>query len=128
MVFAHPNPVHTWHTITSDNGDWQGKLQMINQGGDFVTPQGNLLHAFNISPTTHQDYGFSFNRGDDFDVAYTLTLTQKNNSDNFFQSKACVYVVTASGPAKPDIRVSEFNGAKCRYTVVSGRGENFEVS
>lgn len=128
MVFAHPNPVHTWHTIKSTNGEWQGKLQMLNETGNFVTPQGNLLNAFRISTATSQDYGFSFDRDVDFDVAYTLTLTQKSNGDGFFQSKACVYVITAAGPANPDIRASAFNGAICHYTVISGRGENFEVS
>ena len=125
---TYANPVHTWHTISSKRGEWNARLQMINQGGGFVTPQGESINAFQISPGHTQDYGFSFDRGDDFDVAYTLTLTEKNNGYAFFQSKACVYVITARGPANPDIRVSEFNGAQCHYTIVSGRGEDFEVS
>ena len=26
-------PVHTWHTIRALDGNWTGKLQMLNEGG-----------------------------------------------------------------------------------------------
>lgn len=128
LVYAYPNPPHTWHIIKSIDGAWEGKLQMLNQGGAFVTRDGTLIKHFTIHPQQSLEYGFSFDRGDDFDVAYSLTLTQKKNKHQYFESKACVYVITASGPAKPDIRVSSFNQADCKYNVVHGKGEDFEVS
>ena len=124
---GNPTP-HTWHTVTAASGTWDAKLQMLNQGGSFVTHDGLVVNGFSISPTHTQDYGFIFNNGDDFDVAYTLTMIEKSAHALRFQSKTCVYVITASGPAKPDIRVSSFNGAKCDYNVVHGRGEDFTVS
>jgi hypothetical protein len=123
------NATHTWHTVSSANGTWQAKLQMLNEGGNFVTRGGAAITTFNISPGNPQDYGFVLDAGDDFDVAYTLTLTQNDQKNaRQFVSKACVYVITARGPAQPDIRVSHFNGAECNWSLVKGVGENFSVS
>ncbi|CAE7431716.1 ANKRD17, partial [Symbiodinium sp. CCMP2456] len=44
-----------------------------------------------------------------------------------FTSMACVFVITAKGPAQPDVRVETFNGAICRWQVNPGYGENYEV-
>lgn len=128
VAYAEPTPIHTWHTVSSKHGAWQATLQMLNQGGKFVTPSGTPLTTFTITPSNPQIYGFGFDQSDDFDVAYTLTLVDTSKSKQHFQSKACVYVITASGPAQPDIRASAFNGATCNYHVVHGRGENFEVA
>lgn len=119
---------HTWHTVRAENGTWDAKLQMLNQGGSFVTRDGVSLNNFTINPAKTLDYGFIFYDGADFDVAYTLTMIERNSDNLRFQSKTCVYLITASGPAKPDIRVSSFNGAKCDYRVVHGKGEDFMVS
>ncbi|VVC76515.1 hypothetical protein AQUSIP_18280 [Aquicella siphonis] len=119
---------HTWHTVTSDEGVWDARLQMINQDGGFEARDGSALSAFTISPGKPQEYGFSFAKNADFDVAYTLTLTQRSSDRMHFSSKACVYVVTASGPARPDIRASSFNGAICEWKTVPGVGEDFIVS
>jgi len=127
MAESHSKP-HTWHTVRALDGQWVAKLQMLNESGSFVTREDTALTAFTLSPSHSQDYGFKFAPGADFDIAYTLTLTQTNAAMTpQFVSKACVYVVTASGPAKPDIRVSSFNGAKCDWNVVAGIGEDFTV-
>lgn len=125
-VLAESPTPHTWHTVATAAGQWVGKLQMLNQGGHFITHDGGKVNKFEISPEQALDYGFIYDRGDDFDVAYTLTLVEKSERPAF-QSKACVYVITAAGPANPDVRVSSFNGARCDYKVVKGRGENFIV-
>ncbi len=41
---------------------------------------------------------------------------------------ACQFDVSAKAPADPDVRVEQYNGAKCNYTINEGVGENFEVS
>ena len=126
-ALAEGKTPHTWHTVSTASGTWEAKLQMLNQGGSFVTREGALINDFAISPSHSQDYGFIFDDGDDFDVAYSLTMVEKSSNALLFKSKACVYVITASGPAKPDIRVSSFNGAKCDYKVIHGVGEDFMV-
>lgn len=118
-------PVHTWHTVSATNGSWQARLVMMNENGKFYNRAGSPIWDFNVNSSTPYDYGFGFERGSDFDIAYTLTVIEKTKPS--FVSKACVYVITASGPGKPDIRTSSFNGAKCDYKIVSGVGEDFIV-
>lgn len=121
---------HTWHTVSANEGAWEARLQIINEGGSFVGRDGLALTTFTVSPTQPQDFGFVLAPEDDFNVAYTLTLTQKKPTFAFlhFSSKACVYVVTANGPAQPDIRATSFHGANCESKVMKGIGENFIVS
>ncbi len=38
-ISSHATP-HTWHTVSSNDGTWEAKLQMINQGGSFETHDG----------------------------------------------------------------------------------------
>lgn len=119
---------HTWHNVSSTNGTWQASLQMINQDGYFVGRDTISASNFTISQNKSFDYGFGFNVGADFDIAYSLTLVQQRpQTARQFTSKACVYVITASGPARPDVRVSSFNGAKCDWKVQDGVGEDFIV-
>ena len=123
---AIANPPHIWQTVSATQGNWQGKLQMINQGGYFVNCEGNQINQFSINKGQSFDFGFSFDKGDNFDVAYVLTLVLK--TPPAFVSKACVFVITASAPAQPDVRVSSFNGAKCDYNIAHGKGGGFIVS
>lgn len=120
---------HTWHTVRSGDGIWEARLQMINEGGFFESRDGSRLTTFVISPDKSQDYGFSFDPDADFNIAYTLTLTQKSTGKPLrFSSKACVYVITAAGPANPDIRPVSFHGATCDFKIMRGVGEDFWVS
>lgn len=117
---------HTWHTVNASDGIWDGRLQMINEEGSFVDGEGAPLTQFTVSPQKPQVFGFLLTANDDFNVAYTLTLVKRDKNPQFV-SKACVYVITASAPAKPDVRPSAYNGAECNWKVVSGRGEDFFV-
>ena len=123
---ALANPVHTWHHVSTTEGVWDARLQMINEGGMFVTKDGSTLTDFTVTSSTPMEYGFAFDEGDDFNVAYTLTLTQRDTGVfRRFSNKACVFVITAAGPAQPDIHASNYNGAKCSWKVVKGYGEDF---
>lgn len=127
-TFANP-PIHTWHNVTSLNGTWHARLQGINEQAYFYNADGTPRSEFTVNQTTPERYGFGFPEGTDFNIAYTLTLTQEDsNNVSRFSSKACVYVVTASGPGQPDIRASSFNGAKCELNVVPGATRSFTVS
>lgn len=117
--------VHTWHNVVAEESEWQGTLSFIHQSGYFVDRNYNKLSTFALSPHTPITYGFVFNKDATFDVAYTLTLTEKNTRT--FQSKTCVFVITAEGPAKPDIKALAYHGATCNYHVVKGVGEDFFV-
>jgi hypothetical protein len=131
--------VHTWHKITADNGTWNGRLVITSSDQDaYFTDNGGInkgqTYDFKLTKTTSPfTYGFGFNlQHADFNVSYVLTLYQP--ADQFsqhglmFSAKACQFNVSAKGPANPDIRVEEYNGAKCLYSIVPNTGENFEVS
>jgi hypothetical protein len=120
------NPIHSWHNVTSQNGQWHATLKGINELSNFVAADGiTPVSTFSVNPQSSFKYGFSFDPKDDFNVAYTLTLTQE--SVESFSSKTCVFIITANGPANPDIRPISYNGAKCEYTVVQGVGEDYSV-
>jgi len=129
FVFAatQNHGVHTWHVITSKGGTFNGSLQVINEKATFVKPDGTPLNTFILTPEQPVKFGFSFDPNDDFDVAYTLTLTEQDSFKHFV-SKTCLFVITAKGPAQPDVRYFAYNGATCSSTVVKGVGEDFSVS
>ena len=126
---------HTTHTITSHGGTWHGKLVITsaNQPGYFLDNNGQNhgnSWAFDLTsnqPTLH--YGFGFNVGATFDISYSLNLYKGSSYANKlgFSSQACEFVVTAKGPAKPDVQVIPYNGAKCRVTDPDKTGVDFEV-
>ncbi|MFZ2315976.1 MAG: hypothetical protein WAW86_10020 [Gammaproteobacteria bacterium] len=125
-IYAQSVPgVHTWHMVyANDTSNWNGTLQVIHEKASFVKPDGSVFNTFTLNTNTPLKYGFAFDPQDDFDVAYTLTLTEEAKN---FVSKTCVFVVTAKGPAKPDISVLQYNGATCSYKIVHGVGEDFYV-
>ena len=126
-TFDRPCGAHTWHTIYTNQEGWKGTLQMINQVDHawFMKPDCSKLNTFSMNATQQtQKFGFAFDEQADFDVAYTLTLVQNNDAPSF-TSKACVFIVTAKGPAQPDVTVKAYNGAKCDWKVVHGVGEDF---
>jgi hypothetical protein len=127
-AFANSTPPHTWHNISAKNGVWSGSLRMINEKGHFVTRNGLDLNNFTVTPDQSQEYGFVLDPNNDFDVAYTVTLTQQSaTKQSWFESKACVYIVTAKGPAEPDINVSAYHGAQCHFEDPDHTGVNFIV-
>lgn len=79
-----------------------------------------------VSSGEAQQFGFGFDNHADFNVAYTLTLTEQEGIDKLrMSSKACVFVITAKGPAMPDVTPISYNHAKCTWKVVPGTGEDF---
>lgn len=128
---AHMNDVHTWHTVQAGSDVWDAKLQMLNGNGSFVSHDGKPMNNFSVSTQQSQEFGFVIGASPDFNVAYTLTLISRepfNLKNVRFKSKSCVFILTASGPAIPDIRANSFNGAVCNWEIDPGRGENFYVA
>ncbi|KTD65661.1 hypothetical protein [Legionella spiritensis] len=123
--WVKPCGVHTWHEVISQSGQWHVSLKMINQNGRFVDQSCSEVSQAAFGTEQSFAYGFGFARDADFDIAYTLTAVQDNQAG--FQSKACVFVVTANGPAQPDIQVVSYHGAECHWSAVKGVGENFTV-
>lgn len=127
--FASAGEVHTWHKITAASGSWNASLRMISQEGFFVARDGTRLSDFVVEPNKPFEYGFGFPNTVNFDLAYTLTLTEQfKDSRRYFQSKACVYVISAKGPGNPDITALSYHGATCNWKVVKGVGEDFMVA
>ncbi|MDX1837379.1 hypothetical protein [Legionella taurinensis] len=116
--------IHTWHAINSLDGQWKITLKMINQQGVFADRDCNPLTEASLSAEQPLIYGFGFPNDADFDLAYTVTAVKQEAG---FQSKACVFVVTAKGPAQPDITAIAYHGAECQWKVVRGVGEDFTV-
>ena len=128
---------HTQQTVFAQNEHWVGHLDITsgNELGFFTN--GNEVnlgehYQFNLNSNTPFKYGFGFKEpGTDFNIAYTLTLykTVANSDGNLnttFTAPACVFEITASSPANPDITVMHYNGASCHWTS-TGIGENFTV-
>ncbi len=131
MVVAGTNvyagKVHTWSTVSSLQGNWHAKLAMINEDGYFVDKSEALLSNFDVSPGNDFTYGFGLGENVDFNLAYSLTLTAAKSPHLGFTSKACVFIVTAPSPAKPDVHMVSYNGAVCGWTA-GGHGVSFTVS
>jgi hypothetical protein len=124
---------HTWHNLQSHQGTWEVQLTLSSEGnvGRFISnaPECKAQDPLtvNVSPQQPQQFGFSFLPGADFDIGYTLVAKQKSPSTANYQAKTCVFVVSAKGPANPDIAVLPYNGAVCNYAVTSGVGEDYFV-
>jgi hypothetical protein len=117
--------VHTWHDVVSNNGTWKVTLKSISQEGSFVDSNCNTVATVDVSQGQPLVYGFGFSKDANFDIAYTLTAVSQSKA---FQSKACVFVISAKGPAQPQISALSYHGAKCDWKVVPGVGENFSFS
>ncbi|MCL9779926.1 hypothetical protein M9194_00580 [Vibrio sp. S4M6] len=143
-AWAQSSAPHTWHHISltdqasADQSVWLGRLTITSasEPAYFTDKDGKnegQTYDFKLDNDTNPlVYGFGFNQGADFNVSYTVTLYQTSDITNqlgksFFASKTCQFNVSAKGPANPDIRVEEYNGAKCSYNIVPGKGEDFTV-
>lgn len=118
------NNIHTWHNVNAKEGQWRVTLQSINQQGYFADSQCSPLTSTIFSSAAPLVYGFGFSKDANFDIAYTLTAIKQEAS---FQSKACVFVITANGPAQPDITPLSYHGAVCEWKRIPGVGEDFIV-
>ncbi|WP_237762222.1 hypothetical protein [Legionella santicrucis] len=98
---------------------------MINEEGLFVDQTCQPINRVRISTANPLTYGFGFKEDATFDIAYTVTAVQSTGSS--FESKACVFVVTANGPAQPDIQALAYHGATCQWKIIPGVGEDFIV-
>lgn len=124
-VFA----AHTWHDVYASSGQWNARAAIISayQGGYIVDADGRnqgQLFNFDVSDSNSATFGFGFDMDtSDFDVAFSLTLYENGNN---FTSKACIFTITAKGPAIPDITVNNYNGATCEVRK-GARGRDFYV-
>lgn len=122
---------HTIHNVQAHHGAWTGRLVIISaeQAAYFTNEQGDNIGAmadFTLLEGQDYRYGFGFDIANtDFNVAYSLTLYEREKFG--FSAKSCVFIITAKGPAFPDIQVNGYHGAQCDYQIVDGVGENFQV-
>jgi len=102
-------------------------------------------------------FGFRFGPNADFNIMYVLTLlrtdvpTVAKAADHLNETETsaksppssavsrrrrqlmpadqmgCVFVIGAAGPAEPDVRAENYNGAICMWTRNEGVGENYIV-
>ena len=139
----HKCDCHTWHNVTAYKGTWQATISVVHEAATFYNGNCHVIPndkniAFVVSDinTTLPQFGYKPGPTADFDTSYALTFVRidkqhvKNSTllssgRKLFQSMACVFVVAAAGPAMPDIRAEEYNGAICMWKRVDGEGENY---
>ncbi|CAF1292788.1 unnamed protein product [Adineta ricciae] len=127
--------VHTWHTITSFNGSWYGSLHVLTdneQGVYFIDGTANhsrIENPFTVSESASFDYGLVITEQDDFNMLYSLTLSQQLEPDpKQSNSRICVFLISAERAACPYIVPVSFHGkTTCLWESVEGRGENFWI-
>ncbi|PHQ80863.1 MAG: hypothetical protein COB66_03730 [Coxiella sp. (in: Bacteria)] len=131
---AFGDPVHIMDHINTTDGNWSGRLTIIsaNEPAYFTDAQKNnkgSTYDFTTQATQPFSYGFGIIPGKtDFNVAYSLTLTQKPAADTpLFTAKTCVFLITATSPATPDIRTESFNNATCK-AAPSNDGDTYTIS
>ncbi|WP_367607786.1 hypothetical protein [Legionella sp. W05-934-2] len=112
--------IHTWHPIYSNKGEWQVTLKVINQNGYFVDKACQPIETGHTRPDTPMTYGFGFSLDATFDIAYTVTAVKQDTQA--FESPVCVFVVSASGPAEPDVTALSYHGAQCEWKKVARTG------
>lgn len=118
------NDIHIWQKVLSRDGQWNITLKTISQEGIFRDQSCNPLDTTILSSENPLVYGFGFSKNADFDIAYTLTAVKQTPS---FESRACVFVITAKGPALPEVTALSYNGAVCEWTRAPRSGELFVV-
>ena len=142
---------HTWHNVTAYKGSWTATISAVHEAATFYNGDCNVIpndknNAFIVSDsnTTLPQFGYKPGPLADFDTSYALTFvrTDKHSKKHIrgssndvnvtssggrklFQSMACVFVVAAAGPAMPDVRAEEYNGAICMWKRVDGEGESY---
>ncbi|CAM2755565.1 hypothetical protein [Legionella worsleiensis] len=116
--------IHTWHNVYAKNGQWKLTLQAINQEASFADSTCNSVKGALLDSESPFVYGFGFSQDADFDIAYTLTAVQQGPA---FESRVCVFVISAKGPAQPDITALSYHGAECEWKKIPGVGEDFFV-
>ena len=129
------NPIHTLHSVISMNGSWFGTLHVMTEnekGIDFVDTNQNhslIQNPFIIREWIPFEYGLIVSDEDDFNMLYSLTLTQKVVPDPIqSNSRICVFLIAAQRAAYPKIVPVSFNGnTTCLWRSIDGVGENFWV-
>lgn len=131
-TLASPFPcqnAHFWQKVSAIDSNWTVEQTLINEKGNFVTnaPECENKKTYSYAVNIGQDNqnGFHFAKGSDFNIAFTITAVENSASlpDAKFVSKSCVFIVTATGPAQPDVHITNYNGAKCSSTYNSAKGE-----
>ena len=127
--------VHTWHNVFSLNGTWYGTLQVMTENEQDIffvennTNQSYVQNPFTITESSSFVYGLVVGSQDDFNMMYSLTLTQKVVPEPFrSNSRICVFLIGAKAAADPMILPVSFNGnTTCTWKSMFLKGENFWV-
>ena len=125
--------IHTWHDIHAKGHHWLGRLSIISaeQGGYFTDASGNNVgqnYDFQTCEMHPFKFGFGFYiNNTDFNVAYTLTMYQAADNRHF-ESKSCVFVVSAKSPKVTEVEAIAYHGASCNFDIIDNVGLNFSVA
>lgn len=130
--------VHTVHHIYAQNESsnlkpWNVRIVDIAPNETAFFASNNITSDnlnFSVTKDKPADYGFGFKANSDFNVAYTITAIDSSQSSDAWQhkTKSCTFVVTANGPANPNISITNYQGANCSYKVIPGEGEDFYLA
>lgn len=118
--------IHSWHQIYAREGNWHVTLKVINQHGFFVDQACQPMETGIANNTAPLSYGFGFASSANFDIAYTVTAVKEDKQG--FQSPACVFIVSATGPAQPEIAILGYHGAECEWKSNPGTGASLYLA
>lgn len=130
-VLAEPVP-HADDAVASINGNWDVTITPLFEQASFVNDAGQTITQFPLAANKTVNYGFVLDSSDDFNIAYAITAVETDNTPGKSVAikpgnKACVFIVTATSPANPDVRIAKYNQATCSYKVIQGKGEVYSV-
>lgn len=110
----HKCGAHTWSAVGAYDNIWKGQLAPIFEDSWFVDENCTKFNTFDISQWGLVTFGFKFGNDVNFNMAYTLTLVEDTGMREMV-TKACIYIITATSPAHPDIRIESYNNATCGH-------------
>lgn len=123
---------HTHDTITALDSNWQVTLSPLFEHSTFLNQDNQTITAFPLKSNQTMAYGFVLPASANFNITYAITAVQQPSTRNNKQvsikphNKACVFIVTATSPAKPDVKPVSFNGATCDWGI-NQQGEYYKV-
>lgn len=114
------NP-HTSRTIKVNNPaqtNWQFEITPITQQNLVTFTDANSVpipvNTF-IPVQNNFYYGFSFSKGADFDIIYSVTAISYDTDAYVRGNPKCVFLLTGLKPAVPENYVNNFAGAACKF-------------
>lgn len=98
--------------------NWQFEITPITQQNlvSFTDNNSAIIPVNTFIPIQNNFYyGFSFSKGADFDIIYSVTAISYDTDAYTKGNPKCVFLFTGLKPAVPENYVNNFAGATCKF-------------